>query len=54
MTAHKKTGTMSIRIDDEVKEMLRELAAADHRTITSWLEHTIRVEHEKLKEKRRG
>ncbi len=40
---------ISIRASEELKKMVEELAKADNRTVTNYIETLIKKEYEKLK-----
>jgi len=52
MTAHKKPGNMSFRFREDVKELLKELAESENRTVTGWLENRVLQEGAKLRERK--
>jgi len=47
-----KTEYLNLRLDPEVKEMLREIAEKDNRSITKEVEYLIKKRHEELAEDR--
>ena len=48
----RKTERIQLRVTEETKRKLRELAEAEHRGINNYIEHIVEKEHEKLRKER--
>ena len=47
-----KDTSLTVRLTSEARQMLNELAAADDRSVSSWLERTIRQHHAELRKRK--